>query len=368
MASKDEDDLFDPPQEIADAELYDYIPKNFLLYMKNTQTEWRLGKVQSEKYRNHYQRHYGETGDICSVCVATQTEGPSVGMKAVVKIKVQVQRWTRAFPDDDEILLTDEIERELDNLTRLTEGGCTATPRLIDSNMVRQDNGYLNPGGYIVVLLMEKLPGMNLLGFANFSLEKRNQVRIAFGRAMSYIVDLEDTIYSDTAQCFRAYRDWKESGLSRPERGEEYYNPMMPGRKEKLDDSGETLSALGARKVDSDVFYHFRSEEWISRMTEKLGDVQEFYRFNIRHLDTNRRNVLWDEQNDRVYIVDLEDAIYWKEHRRFWAYRDWEEWGLSGPERGEEYYDPMMPGLKEKLDDSDKTLYALAARTKHVLK
>lgn len=51
-------------------------------------TTWELGKMQSEKIRSHVVDGYS-VADVGGVCIATQVEGPSIGLKAVAKIKMQ---------------------------------------------------------------------------------------------------------------------------------------------------------------------------------------------------------------------------------------------------------------------------------------
>lgn len=43
------------------------------------------------------------------------------------------------------------------------------------------------PGGYICVLLIEKVSDYNLEGFGELSIEKRNQIRIAFAKAIRWV-------------------------------------------------------------------------------------------------------------------------------------------------------------------------------------
>lgn len=75
---------------------------------------------------------------------------------------------------------------EFTALKYLTEKGCKCTPLYIGHEIrVQSDHDYL-PGGYVVYTLMEKLPGINLVDWPDFPLEKRNRVRIAFGKAIRY--------------------------------------------------------------------------------------------------------------------------------------------------------------------------------------
>jgi hypothetical protein len=62
--------------------------------------------------------------------------------------------------------------------------GCTSTPRLIDYERVRQDDSMWLPGGYIVYMLMELLPGEPLEYFWELPRKERDEVRKAFRTAL----------------------------------------------------------------------------------------------------------------------------------------------------------------------------------------
>ena len=71
-------------------------------------------------------------------------------------------------------------------MTILTNRGSRCTPQLIDYFLGKQDAAGYVPGGYVVIVLMEKVPGRNLDNFQTFPLEKRDRVRIAFAKALMY--------------------------------------------------------------------------------------------------------------------------------------------------------------------------------------
>ncbi|KAB8250230.1 hypothetical protein BDV35DRAFT_377509 [Aspergillus flavus] len=74
MHSSPDDELFDPPREIPDAEIYNFIPRDHVFYFKNTQTSWRMGVIQAEKFRIHEYERFGHTKDVSSVLsVATDS-------------------------------------------------------------------------------------------------------------------------------------------------------------------------------------------------------------------------------------------------------------------------------------------------------
>lgn len=93
--------------------------------------------------------------------------------------------WEKDISELDYIPISEEAHREVYNLENLTNGGCSCTPKLIDFDVFRQsEKGGPVPGGYIVFILMEKVPGKNLENFDTFPLEKRDRVRIAFVKAI----------------------------------------------------------------------------------------------------------------------------------------------------------------------------------------
>lgn len=75
---------------------------------------------------------------------------------------------------------------ESEILKELTEKGSKCTPRYIDHEVRNQTDRDYVPGGYVSYLLMEKLPGTNLLDWHEFDLQKRNRVRLAFAKAIRY--------------------------------------------------------------------------------------------------------------------------------------------------------------------------------------
>jgi hypothetical protein len=52
----------------------------------------------------------------------------------------------------------------------------------------RQSGTMLVPGGYLICILMEKLPGGSLYkSFHRFTLEERKEIRAAFRKALLYV-------------------------------------------------------------------------------------------------------------------------------------------------------------------------------------
>lgn len=83
----------------------------------------------------------------------------------------------------------EETEMELQVLRRATDMECEHTPRLLSWKEEKQTWDMWVPGGYIVFILMSKLPGIRLsrsiFNDQFYSLEKRNQIREAFRVALT---------------------------------------------------------------------------------------------------------------------------------------------------------------------------------------
>ena len=73
-----------------------------------------------------------------------------------------------------------EVER-LNDLTRL---GCSSTPRLLDFERKIQDHNMWLPGGYVVYILMELLPGRPIYDFWALPRKERDDIRAAFRIAL----------------------------------------------------------------------------------------------------------------------------------------------------------------------------------------
>jgi hypothetical protein len=83
--------------------------------------------------------------------------------------------------------LNDFTQNETDVLTKLTKDGCSSAPRLISWKREKQDKNMPVPDGYVVYILMEKLPGVHPLDFwaeELFSRRDRDEIRRAFREAM----------------------------------------------------------------------------------------------------------------------------------------------------------------------------------------
>ncbi|KAJ5193156.1 hypothetical protein N7449_004358 [Penicillium cf. viridicatum] len=86
--------------------------------------------------------------------------------------------------------LHDHGHVELDALKHLTESGCTATPRLLGYRIGKQDANDLVPGGYIMHLVWEKVPGdpLDIDEFWSLPYNKREFIRDKFKKAYTEVL------------------------------------------------------------------------------------------------------------------------------------------------------------------------------------
>jgi hypothetical protein len=73
---------------------------------------------------------------------------------------------------------------ELNYLNHATKKGSTCTPRLIDYQPEAQSETDYVPNGFKLYILMEKVPGRNLVNFGELEMIERDQIRIAFSKAI----------------------------------------------------------------------------------------------------------------------------------------------------------------------------------------
>ncbi|KAK2861235.1 hypothetical protein FQN49_004409 [Arthroderma sp. PD_2] len=234
--------------------------------------KWKLGPIFSERetYDEDDDIFHDFITEVAGVCVVTQVEGPNPGLQGIAKIRMQIPNdYEVPAPTKPQVSST-RTGFEALNLKELTECGCTCTPKLLDLGLFKQtaEDDPL-PGGFMTFIVMERLPGRNLVNFADLPMSERDQ-------------------------------------------------------------------------------------------------VSEFYALGCIHHDPDRRNLIWDAENKKCYIIDLEDVrqldsdAKW---RKFIPERDFHEWGISGPEINTSMYglDPMVPhDLKYAEDPGDEELEEMA--------
>ncbi|OJD14089.1 hypothetical protein AJ78_05535 [Emergomyces pasteurianus Ep9510] len=171
-------------QEIQEQERYDelsmhretyWIVKDankIVSFTNMTNTKWKLGKTFSERVLSE-----DYVSEASARCVATQVEGPDPGLRAIVKIRKQsVASLSHNLPEG--------AHSEFYHLRELTESGATCTPKLIDYIYELQSEEDIVTGGFLLYILMEKVPGIDLRYFEALSLDERDQVRIAVAKAL----------------------------------------------------------------------------------------------------------------------------------------------------------------------------------------
>jgi hypothetical protein len=73
---------------------------------------------------------------------------------------------------------------EVERLGQLTEAGCTSTPRLLGCQRLTQTDKMWLPGGYLVCILVELVPGTSLDSFWDLPRDERDHARKAFRVAL----------------------------------------------------------------------------------------------------------------------------------------------------------------------------------------
>ncbi|KAL8900637.1 MAG: hypothetical protein Q9207_005596 [Kuettlingeria erythrocarpa] len=187
-------------------------------------TAWQLTKKLSEKpwegtalgkRREPDEDGEWQPSEAHAVYECLQVQGPRLGSVAIVKVRIEVPYDLPPSDDPEErakeasgMRLNDYTVQEIETLKRLTAGKCSATPTLLAVKVDVQDkSSVLNstgkpgfssrwddnvqwwmPGGYIVYILMNKLPAEPLNSNTYwrgqlFTPEDRNEVRSAFKKA-----------------------------------------------------------------------------------------------------------------------------------------------------------------------------------------
>ncbi|EFR01365.1 hypothetical protein MGYG_04372 [Nannizzia gypsea CBS 118893] len=154
-------------------------------------SQWKFGEKISEKCGDFYADRKMEIvlSESQAVYHCHQQEGPRVGLEAILKVRMQVPSEYPAHPDpfvrSQEAMrrgVSGATSTELRTLKYLNEKGCTVVPRLLNSITYSQDISMLVPKGYLVILVMEKCPGVVLSDFWDYEKPKRDKIRKAFRR------------------------------------------------------------------------------------------------------------------------------------------------------------------------------------------
>ncbi|WEW59581.1 hypothetical protein PRK78_005055 [Emydomyces testavorans] len=139
----------------------------------------------------------GQPAEAQGVYHCQQTEGDDVGKEAIMKIRMQL-------PPDPRIASPDPKERakfaqrnpginsvqEVTSLERLTAANCPFAPKLFAWQVCFQSSEQWVPGGYIMVIVMEKVPGISLERFWARPFPEREKIRLSFRRSLTMLYDL----------------------------------------------------------------------------------------------------------------------------------------------------------------------------------
>ncbi|KAF3483575.1 uncharacterized protein GIQ15_02899 [Arthroderma uncinatum] len=174
-------------------------------------TEWDIEEKISEK--SHVDSiGLGEAQAVYHCC---QSLGPSVGLEAIVKIRMQVPAVYPASFDPEVRAreahgwLGSATANEISTMKYLNKHGCSVVPRLLNLAILSQTTDDMPvPTGYMVMLVIEKCPGVTLVDFEKYSEEKKEKIRRTFRRDFTKL--LQYHTYTADANASNIIYDEKE--------------------------------------------------------------------------------------------------------------------------------------------------------------
>ncbi|KAL2216427.1 hypothetical protein M432DRAFT_61931 [Thermoascus aurantiacus ATCC 26904] len=130
------------------------------------QSTWRLDEKVREKYVQEDEQAFKKIKYISqawAVFLCTNVQHPDV--KGVMKIHMQIPYNGSEY--DPPALRSEQATEKLSGLAwaerealqLLTKNGCASTPELLSFKQEEQGNDMWVPGGYILYMLMSRLPG-----------------------------------------------------------------------------------------------------------------------------------------------------------------------------------------------------------------
>ncbi|PGH18619.1 hypothetical protein AJ79_00398 [Helicocarpus griseus UAMH5409] len=146
---------------------------------------WRVDEIFTE----HEVKSYG-LPEASAVASCTKLSSPNEGMQAILKTRLRLPWFGKKL--ECETGAPEEINylglNEYAALTYLTRAGCSSTPKLYNTLHASQPEGFPLPGGSLLFLLMEELPGvcLNDVFWIKYDLEQRNRAREGFKKAFMY--------------------------------------------------------------------------------------------------------------------------------------------------------------------------------------
>ncbi|KKZ61142.1 hypothetical protein EMCG_04243 [[Emmonsia] crescens] len=185
-------------------------------------TTWNIGKKISEKSTllpsiPGIQNGKAEAQAVyhCEEIV----QNMATGKRAIVKVRMQVPP---EFPPSLDPAVRAQLanrkpagwtKKELDSLRHFNEKKCTVVPQQLLVVETWQHGPEMPvPNGYLIFIVMEKLPGVTLSDFWSYPLLKRDMIRASFAKSLDELfsfhgrpwdASLENLIYDEkTDKCY----------------------------------------------------------------------------------------------------------------------------------------------------------------------
>ncbi|KAK2783644.1 hypothetical protein FQN53_009096 [Emmonsiellopsis sp. PD_33] len=150
--------------------------------------------------------------------------------------------------------------------------------------------------------------------------------------------------------------------------------PKLLDQRELLQDSTDHVAggfcvALFMEKVPGKTLENFPELPISERNKVRLAfskSLRQFYSAGYRHGDEACRNLIWDREREKCYIIDFEEVHKCGYTRDFIPEIEWPLWGIEGPglKNGAASMDPMVPTNRAFVrNPDDETLESWAAES-----
>ena len=160
---------------------------------------WRLEELLNSSCHNHDASiGFAESTGVFRCKLIAGTEGVPEDPEGIMKI------WLQQDPADFDTSLSpsahlDELSmahQEAHWLQMLQNRDCKSTPRWHHSFFDKQSKHMPCPGSFLHCIVMQKLPGENLMDFhEHYSRAQRDEIRKAFEKALKYVNGLLSGCY-----------------------------------------------------------------------------------------------------------------------------------------------------------------------------
>ncbi|KAK2783325.1 hypothetical protein FQN52_000334 [Onygenales sp. PD_12] len=150
--------------------------------------------------------------------------------------------------------------------------------------------------------------------------------------------------------------------------------PKLLDQRELLQDSTDHVAggfcvALFMEKVPGKTLENFSGLPVSERNKVRSAfskSLRQFYSAGYRHGDEACRNLIWDREREKCYIIDFEEVHKCGYTRDFIPEIEWPLWGIEGPglKNGAASMDPMVPTNRAFVrNPDDETLESWAAES-----